>query len=395
MTGDDTCLAELARVLWPGGGPIRRGGAATRGREYLPLPSALRPRLLLPLCDRSAARHGLAAFARRRTAAERVRAALLDCSLATGAAPLLLRDRVRVPPGPAIEDALAAALDQELVAAVHIGPPRANRKPVLLLLTPRGRTVGYAKVGVNELTEHLVCAEAAALRRLGAARLPDVAVPRLLHSGKWQGRPFLVQTALSPEGRSRPPTRPRLLRCVAQIASIDRVRHRPLSSSPYLRRLLQRVSDLGPSAEAAALRTALTRLPDVRLPFGAWHGDLTRWNTADTRGRTLVWDWERLGFDVPVGFDALHYELHEALHRDPVKGMRHWSEEASRILRDPLLGRMGLPAENTTAVMSLYLADLAARYLHDRQEEAGSRLAPVGSRLLPALHALGERAMRS
>jgi len=51
-----------------------------------------------------------------------------------------------------IEDYLSRELDEEVVVAPYTSPPRANRKPVLHVLTPAGRTLGFAKVGRNELT---------------------------------------------------------------------------------------------------------------------------------------------------------------------------------------------------------------------------------------------------
>ncbi len=55
---------------------------------------------------------------------------------------------------------LSDELGQELTAGIHLGPPRANRKPVLQLMDPSGATVAFAKVGVNRLTRERVRHEA-------------------------------------------------------------------------------------------------------------------------------------------------------------------------------------------------------------------------------------------
>ncbi|ASU82475.1 aminoglycoside phosphotransferase [Nocardiopsis gilva YIM 90087] len=407
MNGETTYLTDLAEVLWPCGGLLGRGTDTTppsrepvprpreaEVREYLPVPSAHNPRVILPVTNRYAAARGISAFAQRHSFTARVRTALLTTAFSSGLAPLLLRDRLHVGSGRTIEHALATALDRDVVIAIHIGPPRANRKPVLLLLTPAGRTIGYAKIGVNDLTSRLVRAETDALRRLAEARLRDITVPRLIHAGEWNGHPMLVQEALPVGDQTDRPTRRQLLRCVLQICDLETVREIRLFASPYHRTLVNRIATLGERPEAHALRDAFDRLPDVPLPFGAWHGDLTRWNVASTPRRAFVWDWERLAFDAPLGFDALHYELNECVQVGTHQGVQRWLDSGARLLRDPLIAGAGLRPETVSTVMALYLIDLATRYLHDRQLEAGGRLAAVDDWLLPVLSGLGERAVQ-
>lgn len=395
MSRGSAYLSDLTETLWPGSAPS--GGSAlprSAARDYLPLPSGREPRLLVPAANPRAAARGVAAFTARHSS--RVRSALVGAAFASGLAPLLLRDRIRVAAGGGIEDALSASLGRELAVAVHLGPPRANRKPVLLLLSPEGHAVGYAKIGVNPLTARLVEAETAALRTLARAHLPEVAVPRLLHTGLWSGRPFLVQEALPIGNRTRRPSQRQLLRCVTQIAGIDGPARRSLTGSDYYRRLLSAVEGLGAHPCMTQLRTALHRLPDIWLTFGAWHGDLTRWNLASTPQRDFVWDWERLAPQTPLGFDALHYELNESLHRGLESGVRDWLRTGAGLLRDPMLTKQGLcPRPQTVhTTMALYLIELATRYLHDRQDEAGGRRAAVGEWLLPALAELVDNATR-
>lgn len=396
MNGETTYLTDLAAVLWPCGGLLGHGPGPARGRgrgnQYLPVPSACDPRVILPAHNRSAATRGIASFSQGHSLRERLRKLLLTGAFASGMAPLLLRDRLYVGAGPGIEHALAAALDRELAIAIHVGPPRANRKPVLLLLTPGGRTIGYAKVAVNDLTGRLVVAEARALRLLADHRLRDVTVPRLMYQGEWNGRPLLVQEALPVGDQTDRPTRRQLLRCVAQITALVEVRRRRLSASTYRGTLEERIAALGARPEAGPLMAALHGLPDVSLPFGAWHGDLTRWNIAGTARRSFVWDWERLSLDAPAGFDALHYDLNESVQAGVHPGVHRWLESGARLLRDPLMAELGLAAHTVSTVMALYLIDLATRYLHDRQDEIGVHLAAVDDWLLPALEGLQERA---
>jgi len=142
---------------------------------------------------------------------------LAALALRTGADRALLRDRITVTGADSIEEHLRRVLDRDLTVSVHIGPARANRKPVLQLLAPDGTTVGFAKLGTNALTRRLVRAETVALTALRYARLSTVVVPRVLHSGQWQGHQVLVQEAL-PAWRPRRPAGVRLPAAMREVA---------------------------------------------------------------------------------------------------------------------------------------------------------------------------------
>jgi hypothetical protein len=98
--------------------------------------------------------------------------------------------------------------------------------------------------------------------------------------------------------------------------------------------------------------------------------------------RILVWDWERFTADVPVGFDAVHHALQVRLER----GAKARDAVDETVARAPeLLAPFGVPVDAAGVTALLYLVDLAARYLADRQAEAGARLGVLGSWLLPVL----------
>lgn len=81
--------------------------------------------------------------------------------------------------------------------SLGLGTARTNRKPVLQVFDARGRSLAFVKVGENSVTEPLVRAEAASLRRLGECELPRLLeVPRLLHLGRWEGATVVAMTAL-------------------------------------------------------------------------------------------------------------------------------------------------------------------------------------------------------
>jgi hypothetical protein len=119
------------------------------------------------------------------------------------------------------------------------------------------------------------------------------------------------------------------------------------------------------------------------LAFGAWHGDWSPWNMASTTGGLLVWDWERFATGVPVGFDALHHWLQSEVgpqHRDPLAAAADVFEHAA-----PLLAPFGIDVAHARLTAALYLADVATRYLVDRQAQAGAPLGAPGTWLIPAL----------
>jgi hypothetical protein len=119
------------------------------------------------------------------------------------------------------------------------------------------------------------------------------------------------------------------------------------------------------------------------LTFGAWHGDWSPWNMASTASGLLVWDWERFASGVPLGFDALHYWLQSEVgpqHRDPLAAATDCFEHAAA-----LLAPFGIDPARARLTAALYVADVASRYLVDRQAAAGAPLGAPGTWLIPAL----------
>jgi hypothetical protein len=309
-------------------------------------------------------------------------------ALRTGASAVLLPHRLRVN-GSAVETIdgyLREVFGAELSLSIHIGPARANRKPVLQLLTPDGTTVGFAKLGTGELTRALVRTETAALSALSQLPLRHLSVPRVLHAGRWNGHEVLVQSAL-PVWLPRAPLTPgRLAAAMREVAASGQPRSGPLDDSPYwidLRARLAAVADRSDGAAlAGAARTLAGRRGPTVLRYGAWHGDWAPWNMAALTDTVLVWDWERYATGVPVGFDAMHHDLQRRVESGAdatvavAETIRHADELLAPFDVEPTARRL-------TAL--LYLVDLAARYLADRQAEAGARLGVLGRWLLPVL----------
>jgi hypothetical protein len=306
----------------------------------------------------------------------------------TGASSVLLRDRIRVtgPKSESIDGHLTEALGRELAVSLHIGPARANRKPVLQLISPDGETFGFGKLGTGPLTRQLVRAETAALTELGRHGLTGLTVPRVLHAGQWRGLQVLIQSALPVWLPRAPLTDRRLITAMLDIAGCRGYTHAALDESAYWHDMRARLAAVGDRPEGVGLASAAELLVkhagEIAFRFGAWHGDWAPWNMANIAGTLLVWDWERFATGVPLGFDAVHHELQKRIQST---GDAKAAVEATVHRAGELLEPFGVPAEGREVTALLYLVDLAVRYLTDRQAEAGARLGVLGTWLLPVL----------
>jgi Phosphotransferase enzyme family len=411
-TGRGQYLNDACGLLWPYPATVALGRAAsgrTRARGAVPTPAAptpaapapaaadsefilllsvRRPRLLVPAVPAAAAA-AVRGYGQPRATAARLGARALSLALGSRAGGAAFRSRIRVhaPPGTdTIESFLASALGRDVLVSFYLGAARANRKPVLQLLTAQGQPVGFAKIGVNPLTKALVQAEREALTKLGRAGLRDIMVPQVLHYGDWRDMNVLVLSALPAWQRRRPVSWARLAAAMNSVASVGGLRREPLAASSYWQRLTGRLTAADESTARDQLLSALdalsARAGDVPLVLGSWHGDWTPWNMASTRSGLLVWDWERFTSGVPLGFDALHYSLQRDVgprRREPRGAAAGCIKNAPELLEPFETGGEA----RLTAI--LYLADLATRYLADRQAQAGAHLGAAGAWLVPAI----------
>ncbi len=390
-------LDSTASVLWPPNTSQARLARrrADRSRapvaEYLLLPAHRQPRLLVPMARRPAAAF-LAAHGGGRDRTARFMATALAHTHRVGLGPALWHWRMSVSSprdgrARTIETYLSELLDSDVVLGIHLGAPRANRKPVLHVLNPAGRTLAFAKLGVDALTDRLVRHEIRTLSGLARAPMRHVRTAEVLHHGTWEEHSVLVQSALPVSASRGRVDASRLTAAVAEVAGLSRTPEMALGASEYLRDLRRSAAGLPPADDASALQALVRRLEDgagqVPVAFGAAHGDWAPWNMAALGASLLVWDWERFRSHVPVGFDLLHY----GLQGDLVAGRTAPRTSAHRCIREARvrLSPLGVSADSADVTALLYLADLAARYLTDRQREAGARMGDVGTWLLPAL----------
>lgn len=397
-------LWETLAALWPEPARIERRGRGVPGTgsrpgrpgraggqtEFLILPNEAKAVLLLPRRPRRATAAALRHYKASAVGRQRLRFRGLALGAQMGLADVLpQRITIGQPgdePNADVVSYLRKVLDQELIVSLRIGPPRANRKPVLELLSPHGRLLGFAKVGITGLTRELVRAEAAALGVLETAGLTRLEVPRLLHHGHWQDHEVLVQAPLTGSGRAATPAA--LTSAMAELATTAGVTIEPVGQSRYWRGLRSRLEACGGREPTGALLQIMADMQATAeatsLAFGSWHGDWTPWNMAFSGGRVLVWDWERFESGVPIGYDVLHYQLQGAVEQSNGAGGRAAAEAA--LFTAPMrLGSLGVRPGSAVFVAALYLLEIAARYTCDGAAEAGARLGDVSWWLLPPL----------
>lgn len=371
--------------VWAGRGDPQAGGADGVGDAgsgarwtFLALPTPTAPRLLI-----RADRPGVGAAAVRRqmtTGGPRaaLRRALVATLVGSGAA-RLWRNRLLVAPVTGSSESLVRVLSQQLgreveLACVALGPPRANRKPVVQLVAEDGSIIGWAKLGHDPLTARLVRSERDALAAVGTALRDVVQVPQVLAGGRWLGLEVLV-TAPLPTGGKGTVTRPDLLAVVRAVHATSGA-----AAAPSLTALVSAQPRL---ATLVGLATR-TDAASASLRPGAWHGDLHPDNlAAGPDGRPVLWDWERWQGGVPLGADLLHHDLQRWLTVDGVP--RHSAAERLVATAGDLLGPLGVPAEDAAFVATDYLLRLASRYVGDGQAEAGAAVGDVESWIIPAL----------
>jgi hypothetical protein len=380
-------LNEVLGLLYPA--PCDTGGGdGPVIAEYLVVPNAKRPRLLVPALNPAVSAAAVRRYAEPQSRMARLKRDAVVAAVHTRSTGLFFRDRIKVtgPASAGIDGYLSDALRRDLAVSIHIGPARANRKPVLQVLSTEGETFAFGKIGTGPLTQRLVKAETAALTTLNGGNLTKLAVPRVLHAGQWRGLQVLIQSAL-PVWLPRAPLSPRrLTAAMLEVAGSQGCTTGPLTGSSYWTELQARLGSVADRPEGSALAAAIGVLAahsgETTLRYGAWHGDWAPWNMANLENTLLVWDWERFATGVPLGFDAVHHELQRRIQST---GDARAAVEATVRRSDELLAPFGVAPVSREITALLYLVDLAVRYLTDRQAEAGARLGVLGTWLLPVL----------
>ncbi|MFL6179636.1 MAG: hypothetical protein ACJ74E_07290 [Actinomycetes bacterium] len=368
--------------LWPDG--VEANGHSSSDRRYLVVPSLDDPRLVLPTRPRKSGARIVRALRNGSSMGARARTTAMNAAT-------LVNLRSHTLPTPSLFEVVAGSLggsSDDFAMGVHLGPPRANRKPVLAIADSRGKLVAFAKYGVDALTDQLVGREAATLAELSELvehqRIVNTRVPRLIAHGTHDGHQYVVQAPVPTTPRARNPQA--VVASQTEIALLRRDFDQASAAAAIRAQWLSRAQSTGDPSTTAFAEIALawcTEVQDAALEWGSWHGDWRTTNMAITPAGCSVWDWERFAEGVPVGYDALHLFLtnRQASVRD-LSGLPHdVRENAARVLRP--FGVTDRRAVELT--VTGYLLELAGRYLDDDQAQAGARLGAVGQWLLPHL----------
>ena len=347
------------------------------------LPSGRSPRLLVPLQPTRAA----SASVRRYTVA----GGRMSRALHRGAAGLARLGALRGMPhrvslggaGTFVEHLEQVLSIRPLIFAVHLGPPRANRKPVFHVLDARGASVAYVKLGVDALTCRRVRHEIDALEQLDRVHTPGLVIPQLISAGVWNGHDYLIMRPLRTD-HSHTPGRALRQRATASLVGAFTKKNESLREADWLARALEELQASGESEDARRLGALIEQLVrthgDEVLVTGAGHGDWSRWNMSAADGELVVWDWERFRTDVPLGWDELHYSIGSF-----AGGVAAALADPRRLLRETGVDGASRKAE---LVLACYLVSRGASYLADKQHEAGAATGSLGDWLLPALEQL-------
>jgi len=257
--------------------------------------------------------------------------------------------------------------------AVTIGPPRANRKPVLQLMAPDGEIVAFAKIGWSPLTRELVRNEAAWLGYLGRSEMAGILVPRHIGVTEWRGLDVAVLGPVPIRAYPmRRPGRPPSLAVFRQIATSTGTTDELLGESHFAERHIEQAAG---TADAELVTRTLARHEEELLEFGTWHGDFSPWNmSSGLRGISII-DWEFARPGVPVGFDVLHFGLQVNQNRRGLSADRALVQalESGR----PTLERLGAFGSVAEATEACYLIELASRARLLLSNGAGDHLAQL------------------
>ncbi|WP_458040312.1 MULTISPECIES: hypothetical protein [Bacteria] len=274
----------------------------------------------------------------------------------------------------------------DIVAAVHLGPPRANRKPVLRMMDVRGQPIAFAKLGINDLTCARIRHESAALSALESIQPSPLVTPSLIDVGVWNGLDYLIMRPVGNDS-TRTPARTQRLQGTRELRSAFPTTTTVLGHASWWTRVHAALEESDDSAEARRLSHAAHRLRDrygaLEMELGAGHGDWSRWNMSADDAALVVWDWERFATDVPAGWDELHFVI-----GSHPQGVAAALADPDLLLREAL---PEVPRDYAWVLLGTYLVQRGAAYLSDRQFEAGARTGALGAWLLPALEQVVDR----
>lgn len=392
MTDAIRSIRDMIGPLWPGASFVEHRGPLPRppGTTFALLPRKTRSTLLLPVGTAKITISGLRSYSASsglKSRARHIAAPLIARSGVLSLAGSLLI--VQASAEGSLLGRLREELGQDFDVAINIGPPRANRKPILQLIALDGRTLAFVKVGVNDLTRGRVQHEARSLTTVGASLQSAVRVPQCLGHGSWGECQYLVLAPVNTRTRAQGALAGRRTRALQELVASCAKSYEVLGQSAWWQAIGVNLRNHVEGAEEEELLhqfRALERKVGHRpVRFGASHGDWSPWNMAAEDGHLTVWDWERFATGVPVGWDSIHFAVQSTLGRkraDPHAVLQAVAQRANGLTTEN-----GGKAGDGDLLFALYLLTLGQRFVSDGQRAAGARYGAIDQWLIPELEA--------
>lgn len=287
--------------------------------------------------------------------------------VSTGLPGAVARSRTSLDPnlgigGDSSESALAlmaSGIESADSVAITLGPRRYNRKPVVQIMDPTGRSLAFAKLACDPATAVFVDNETQWLRRAGSAGFAAVRVPEVIADGAYNNKALLTVSAVPPDGHR--PNRldaARLAAMALDVAAISSIEMTTVDDSRALDQIEQCAADANDTQLTAAAAAVRGAFGERALQIGAWHGDFSPWNMLSTDTHTWLIDWEFAGDAMPVGADLLHNRVMVQTHLNSVD--INAALAALPYAADGLLASVGSESD-TEAALAIYLLELRRR----------------------------------
>jgi hypothetical protein len=367
-------LLEVAGRLWPAPATVQLVRDARQparvARDWLILPSLGKPWLLLPAWSATAADALLRDDHGQRSPQIVHALAVLHRQRMLARIPL---PRLRVSsPGTVdtIETELTRILHKSSDVVVRLGRRRWNRSVVLRPLDAAGRTLAYVKSAASQSGVDALRREREHLRRVATLGPRLVEWPEVLHHGSWRDLDLLALSPLIGDGSTKNRSRAPSAAMRALALSAERGRQ-PVAETDLSNKLAGDIQRLSHSEQRSRLRSAvdltMSRLGQVKVPIGCWHGDWVPWNMTSHGDRVLLWDWEHFAEGVPIGLDGVHYRAQQLrMFKGTDRRVEdRWVREAT----EWLLNTFQLSTPQIRATILAYLLEVNVRYLRDREED--------------------------
>jgi hypothetical protein len=280
-------------------------------RRFAVLPSARKPRWLLPLRDGRFASRAFDIYSPSSPTAKILKS--LGVLMMKAGWPGWARHSVLIAskePLP-LENLVRNVTEEcQPVFALSVGVPETVRKLTLQVMNSEGEILGYIKVPVTPAAAERVRHETKVLERLNG--LPELRryIPRLLYSGLCSNRYVLFESPLagSPGPASFTKMHSEFLRT---LQSFNPVRKPGTSVMEGVAVKWERiVSQLGGQWQGLGrevLRRVSSELDRAMILCGVMHGDFTPWHTRIHEKGLSLFDWESAAWEAPASWDRLHF----------------------------------------------------------------------------------------